>query len=118
MNNCEPTVFGDGEQTRDFIFVKDVVQANILAGHSEGHENNVFNVGLGKQTSLNQLLDYLRELTGKNLNAIYTDPRPGDIRHSLSDNSKIIKAYGFKPEYTVSEGLRVTYEWFLGQSSS
>ena len=114
MNDREPIIFGDGEQTRDFIFVKDIVQANILAGHSEGHKNNVFNVGLGKQTSLNQLLDYLRELTGKTLNAIYTEPRPGDIRHSLSDNSKIIKAYGFKPEYTVSEGLRLTYEWFLG----
>ncbi len=114
IKDQEPTVFGDGEQTRDFIFVKDVVQANILAGHSEGRANEVFNVGLGQQTSINQLLDNIHKLTGKNLNAIYAEPRPGDIRHSLSDNSKIIKDYGFKPEYTVLDGLRLTYEWFMG----
>jgi len=103
--NQSVTVFGDGDQYRDFIFVKDVVQANMLAAekNSTGFEN--YNVGYGKATSLNDLLDMLKQIYKKEISVEYLPPRQGDIRESVSDNRKLRDELGFVPRFTVKKGL-------------
>jgi UDP-glucose 4-epimerase len=105
-----PTIYGDGEQTRDFVYVGDIVQANLKSMFAESASFRVFNVGCGRQTSLNQLLAQLKELTGSSVTPTYADGRAGDIRHSLSDISRIQKDLGYAPEYTLAEGLRLLLE--------
>ena len=110
---------GDGGNTRDFCFVRDVAQSLILAAMTENDAacGEVFNVGLGKATSLNELFVTLQTLvqeqTGRTVPpVIYRDFRPGDIRHSCADSSKIVTSLGFVPEHTVMEGLRETVSAF------
>ncbi len=105
----QPVIYGDGEQTRDFVFVQDVVRACMLA--SKSHATGVFNVARGESTSLNQLLKVLGRITGRDVLPRYAKARSGDIRHSLADVSKA-KAIGYSPEYAVEEGLKKTVEWF------
>lgn len=107
----QPVIFGDGEQTRDFVFVQDVVKACILA--SKGRSTGVFNVARGESTSLNQLLKMLARITGREVRPRYDSARAGDIRHSLADISKA-ERIGYRPEYAVEEGLKITVEWFSG----
>ncbi len=108
----EPLViFGDGKQTRDFIYVKDVVKANILTAESRKANGRVFNVATGKQTSILELATKIIEITGANTSIIFDKPRPGDIRHSLADISEI-KKLGFEPEWSLEEGLKKTVEWY------
>ena len=105
-----PIIFGDGEQTRDFTFVKDVVEANIQAAESE--VTGVFNLGNSQSVTINQLTKLIIELTGNNtVKPVYKDPRPGDIVHSLADTSKA-KAFGYNPGYNLEQGLKETIESF------
>ena len=97
-----PVIFGDGKQTRDFIYVKDVVQANLLAAESDS--TGVFNIGSGKATTVNELVGIITQRMGSNLKPVYEAERSGDIKHSLSDISKAA-AIGFKPEYSLEKGL-------------
>jgi UDP-glucose 4-epimerase len=101
-----PIIYGDGLQTRDFVFVKDVVRANLLAMHSPqtGH-GEVFNVGTGRSTSLLDLVETLRRITGNALDIQHKEERPGDIKHSLSSISAI-SALGYSPQFTIEEGLQ------------
>ena len=101
-----PTIFGDGGQTRDFVFVKDIVQANLLAMRTPGVSGEVYNVATGKQVSLLQLWDRLKHITGSSLEPRFLDPRSGDIRHSLADIDKIRKRLGYQPKFSLDEGLR------------
>jgi len=101
-----PVVFGDGEQTRDFIAIDDVVAANLLAASVPGIAGRVFNVARGETVSLNELLATLMQLTGSDRPARYDDERIGDIRHSLADISAARDALGFEPRVTLAEGLR------------
>jgi len=111
----EPLViFGDGKQTRDFIYVKDVVKANVLVAESRKANGRVFNVATGRQTSILELATKIIEITGANTSIIFDKPRPGDIRHSLADISKIRKL-GFEPEWSLEEGLKKTVEWYADQ---
>ena len=110
---------GDGENTRDFCFVRDIVQALLLAATAENESafGDVFNVGLGRGTSLNELFKTLRilveeETSRKVPDAIHRDFRPGDIRHSCADASKIRRLVGFAPGHTVMDGLRETVKFF------
>lgn len=110
---------GDGENTRDFCFVRDIVQALLLAATTENENaaGDVFNVGLGRGTSLNELFTTLKSLieasTGRIVPpAIHRDFRPGDIRHSCADASKIQRVLGFAPQHTVMDGLRETVAAF------
>lgn len=106
-----PTVYGDGEQTRDFIAVGDIVAANLLAASSGSHTvGQVFNVGSGTRTSLNGILDAARTLLGADVSAHYTDPRPGDIRDSLADISRAHDMLGFTPSISLRAGLALTLE--------
>jgi UDP-glucose 4-epimerase len=100
-----PTVYGDGEQTRDFVYVADVVDANIRAMSAEYHGFHALNVASGNPTSLNRLLSELRQLTGNSRAATYADARAGDIRHSLGDFSLIQRELGYAPAYSLSQGL-------------
>ena len=106
---------GDGENTRDFCFVRDVVQALLLSS-TTGNDTafgDVFNVGPGRGTSLNELFNTLRALIGDQVPAaIYRDFRPGDIRHSCADASKIQRVLGFASQHTVMDGLRETVAAF------
>ena len=99
MANKSPKVFGDGEQTRDFVFVKDVVRANLLAAHAKDlAQPAIYNVGTGTSVSLNQLLAQLSGLFGRDLKPVYLDPVPGDVKHSRADISKVAQALGYKPQ--------------------
>ncbi|MDZ4042091.1 MAG: SDR family oxidoreductase [Eubacteriales bacterium] len=112
INGRRPTVFGDGEQSRDFTFISDVVEANILAATTEGVGGEVFNIACGQRISLNELLKVLRDIIGSRLGADYTDPRPGDVKHSLADIDKARRLLNYSPKTGVEEGLRKTVEWF------
>lgn len=107
----QPVIYGDGEQTRDFVFVKDVIRACILA--SERTATGVFNIARGESISLNQLLEILGRVAGKEVAPRYGEPRAGDIRHSLADIRRA-ELIGYRPKYTMEEGLRRTVEWFSG----
>ncbi len=106
-----PIILGDGEQTRDFTFVKDVVEANILAAQSDAC--GVFNISRGERITINQLANLIIELVGNKVKTIYQEPRPGDIKHSLANISKA-KAFGFEPRYDLEVGLVETIRWFNG----
>jgi nucleoside-diphosphate-sugar epimerase len=105
-------VYGDGEQTRDFSFVANVVQANLLACEVEGIAGETFNVGGGDQTSLNQLVKELQMIVNTDLKIEYADPRPGDVKHSLASVEKAQKFMGYESAIQFGEGLRRTVEWF------
>jgi nucleoside-diphosphate-sugar epimerase len=107
----QPVVYGDGEQSRDFTYVANVVEGNMLAMSAAGVGGKVFNVAAGARTSLNQLLDHLRSLTGAGAEARYEDARPGDVRHSQADVSAAERELGFRPQVSVEEGLRLTLDW-------
>jgi len=97
-----PIIFGDGEQTRDFTFVKDVVEANILA--VENDANGIFNIASGESITINKLAELVIGIMGKNMEPIHQEPRHGDIIHSLADISKA-KTFGYEPKYSLEAGL-------------
>ncbi|NJE31427.1 SDR family oxidoreductase [Thermococcus sp. 18S1] len=111
LKNEPLVIYGDGKQTRDFIYVKDVVRANILAAESRRSNGKVFNVATGKQTTILELAMKVIEITGANSSVLFDKPRPGDIRHSLADISEI-KSLGFEPEWSLEDGLKKTVEWY------
>jgi nucleoside-diphosphate-sugar epimerase len=108
----QPTVYGDGQQTRDFTYVADVVSANMLALEAEGAPGEVFNVARHHPHSVNELVAALNELLGVNVEARHTEPRPGDILHSLADIERATTLLGYRPQVSFAEGLRQTIEWF------
>ncbi len=109
MNDEQPVIYGDGEQSRDFIFVKHVVEANILA--CESGMTGVFNIANGKRITINQLVSMINEILGKNIEPVYTEPVSGDIKHSMADISKA-RSIGYKPESDFKKELRETISWF------
>jgi len=115
LKNEPLVIYGDGKQTRDFIYVKDVVRANILAAESRRSNGKVFNVATGRQTTILELAMKVIEITGANSSVLFDKPRPGDIRHSLADISEI-KGLGFEPEWSLEEGLKKTVEWYSSQT--
>lgn len=101
---------GDGEQTRDFVFVGDVVQANLLAADAAGVSGTTMNVASGRSTSVNELLETIQEVTGVRVPPKHSEARPGDVRHSRADISRARRQLGFEPKTTLLEGLRDTVE--------
>jgi UDP-glucose 4-epimerase len=110
LSGKPPIIFGDGEQTRDFTYVKDAVKATILAAETE--VTGVYNVGSGNRITINELAKLILSLIGRDLQPILQEPRPGDIRHSLADISKM-KALGYNPNYSLREGLKETISCWL-----
>ena len=114
MGDGKCKVFGDGKQTRDFVFVSDVVQANLLAGskpYSELPQPAVYNVGRGEETSLNQIISRLGVIRGEALDVEYKPSREGDIRFSVADISRSKRYLGYCPSVDIQRGLQDTMEW-------
>ena len=98
-----PVIFGDGQQSRDFTFIQDVIQANLLAAETDAQ--GVYNIGGGRNITINRLAETILELMGKKLKPVYEQPRPGDARHTLADISKA-RSFGYKPEWSLVDGLK------------
>ncbi len=112
FKNESPTIYGDGSQSRDFTYIDNVIEANLLACKAPDAPGHVFNIACGERITLNQLAEELRELTGATATAVHGDPRPGDIKHSLADISLAEKLLGYKVKVRVKEGLQKTVKWF------
>ena len=114
LHNKAPKINGDGGQTRDFTFVENCVQANILAALTDNPEaiNQVYNVAVGDRTSLLEMYTILKEKAGSDINPEHGPDRAGDIRDSLADISKAQKLLGYNPKVRIAEGLGRTFDWF------
>jgi UDP-glucose 4-epimerase len=112
-----PTVFGDGEQSRDFIFVDDIVRLNLLAAGAPRAAGKVYNGGTGRRRSLNEIWKLFQKLSGTNLPAQYGPPRKGDVRHSQADIRSAERDLGFSAAIPVEDGLRRTLDWFRQQAA-
>ncbi len=117
LEETQPVVYGDGEHTRDFTYVDNAVQANLLACEAPSASGRVFNVGTGSRVSLNQTLQLLRRISGKQLEAKYEPPRDGDIRDSQADIQSAREFLGYEPAVMFEEGLERTFEWYRAQSA-
>ncbi len=116
LNGNPPTIYGDGEQSRDFTFVGDCVAANILACKAEGASGRIFNIACGVRKTLNELFKKIRDITGTPIEPLYEASRPGDVKHSLADISQARDILKYSPQYTIDDGLRKTIEWFKENS--
>ena len=113
IENKSPYINGDGETSRDFTFVENAVQANVKALLVAGiAQHEVVNIAFGERTTLNQLWNRITEIAGINLAVEYREERKGDVRHSLADISKAEELIGYKPQYSVSEGLSTAFKWY------
>ncbi len=119
IKNIAPTINGDGEHSRDFTFVTNAVQANILSLFTTNSEavNQVYNIACGHQTSLNELSFFLKKEAGSSLQPVYGPERKGDVKHSLADISKAKELLGYNPLISVEEGLRQTFRWYRDNNS-
>jgi len=113
LKHQSPIIFGDGEQTRDFSYVKDVVQANIRA--MESSAQGIFNVAYCKRINLKELAGMIMDATGITVPLTYEPPRSGDVRDSLADITRAKEAFGYAPKYTVQSGLKETIAWYMQQ---
>jgi UDP-glucose 4-epimerase len=112
LANQAPMVYGDGEQSRDFTYIDNVVEANLRAAEADRVAGRVFNVATGRRISLNAMLDQLRRLTGKAIEADYVPSRAGEIKHSLADISEATEQLGYRPQVDFTQGLRMTFDWY------
>jgi nucleoside-diphosphate-sugar epimerase len=110
-----PIVYGDGEQSRDFTYVENVVEANVLAMAVSHGQGDVMNIACGQRTSLNQLLEILQRILRSKVRPIYQDPRPGDVKHSLADIGKAIAFLHYQPRVGIEMGLEKTAGYFAKQ---
>ena len=114
LNNKSPYINGDGEQSRDFTFVENAVEANIksLFCPIDKCNGEVFNIAVGERTTVNELFQHIKDFAGSDLPPIYRDERPGDVKHSLADISKAVDNLAYSPSVKIGEGLRITFSWF------
>jgi len=105
-----PTIFGDGEQSRDFTYVDNVVDANLLAMNADSVAEHVYNVACGESATLNELVVSLNEIVGTNIEPLYSPPRTGDVKHSLADISRARADLDYTPTVSFREGLERTVE--------
>jgi len=107
-----PVIYGDGNQYRDFVFINDVVRANLLAASTDGARGEVFNVGTGKYVTINGLWEMACELSGLNIKPEHESPKPGDIVESVANIDHAQKILKYKPEYSFKNGLEITFNWY------
>jgi len=113
IRNRPPTILGDGEQTRDFVYVEDVVSANLLALTKKSAVGEVFNIATSEATTVNKMVQTLQKIMHKtNLKPVHEEPRPGDIRHSYATIEKARKILGYEPAFALEKGLRKLVEWY------
>jgi UDP-glucose 4-epimerase len=113
LNDKSPTIYGDGMQTRDFTFINDVINANILA--AECKTTGIFNIAGGKRISINDLAKSIMTICRKNIKVVYKDPRYGDIKHSLADIENAKEKLNYKPKFKIKDGLKETIKWYQKQ---
>jgi UDP-N-acetylglucosamine/UDP-N-acetyl-alpha-D-glucosaminouronate 4-epimerase len=107
-----PTIYGDGEQSRDFTYVEDVVTLMLKASHANGVSGNVYNAGNGNRVTLNETWRLLQKIEGIELPPLYGPPREGDVRHSQADTTAAARDLGHAPRFTFEQGLRLTLDWY------
>jgi UDP-glucose 4-epimerase len=107
-----PSIFGDGEQSRDFTYVANVVKANLLAVRSEDVSGEVFNIACADRITVNTLFRKIRDLLQNDVDPLYEDPRPGDILHSFADIGKAKQMLKYEPDVSFDDGLKETVRWF------
>ncbi|HYE65437.1 MAG TPA: SDR family oxidoreductase [Pyrinomonadaceae bacterium] len=113
LSGQRPLIFGDGEQSRDFTYIANVVDANLRAAQTTRGIGQIINLANGQRTTLNELLDILKKLTGRmDVEAEYKEPRPGDVRHSLADITRACEMLGYEPHIGLKEGLQLTIDWW------
>ena len=112
LKDKPPTIYGDGEQSRDFTYIDNVVSANLLAAGAEQTNGEVINVACGQAVTVNEIIAMINKLLGKNVKPIYTDARAGDVKHSLADITAARNLIGFKPIVSFSEGLKLAIDWY------
>jgi UDP-N-acetylglucosamine/UDP-N-acetyl-alpha-D-glucosaminouronate 4-epimerase len=112
LQGRQPTIYGDGLQSRDFTYVKNVVEANLLACTVPGIAGEAFNVACGDRVTVNSTLQLINKIAGTDTNPIYADPRPGDIKHSQADIRKAQNKLGYNPQVNFEDGLRLTINWY------
>jgi nucleoside-diphosphate-sugar epimerase len=117
LEETEPVIFGDGEQSRDFTFVENAVQANLLACEAPNVSGRAFNIGTGGRFTLNQTIALLGTISGKPLKAKYEPPREGDIRDSQADITQAREFLGYDPPVAFEEGLTRTFDWYRSTQS-
>ena len=107
-----PTIFGDGEQSRDFCFIENVVNANLLAFQAEKTAGEVVNIACGERITLNRIIELINEHLDTQVEATHTDPRPGDVRHSLASIDAAKRVIGYEPKVMFAEGLARSIDWY------
>jgi len=118
LGGTQPIVFGDGGQSRDFVYVGNVVEANLLACEAKDAPGLVINIGTGTRQTLNQTLASLEKITGRPANARYAPPRDGDIRDSQAEITRARKVLGYNPRIGFEEGLKNTWDWFCSTQNA
>jgi UDP-glucose 4-epimerase len=112
LRDQPPTIFGDGEQTRDFTYIENVVRASFLAAEARETRGEVINVACGEHVSVNMIVAEINRLLGKNIQSKYDPPRPADIKHSWADISLASRVIGYEPAVLFAEGLRRAIDWY------
>jgi nucleoside-diphosphate-sugar epimerase len=115
LEGTAPTIYGDGEQSRDFTYVEDVAALCLKASRASGISGRVFNAGNGNRYTLNQTWKVLQGISGTAIAPKYEPPRPGDVRHSQADTTRAVKELGHAPRFSFEEGLRRTLDWYRTQ---
>lgn len=118
LGGTQPTVYGDGEQSRDFVYVENVAEANLLAAGAKGAPGRAINIGTGSRYTLNQTLALLEKITGRPARTKYASTREGDIRDSQADIGRAQEALGYQPRFGFEEGLKRTWEWFCAAQNA
>jgi UDP-glucose 4-epimerase len=116
LEGRSPTIYGDGEQTRDFTYIEDVVELVVKSANAPGVAGKVFNAGNGNRYSLNQVWETLQSMKGIRIGAKYEPPRAGDVRDSQADTTAAVRELGHAPKFSLEEGLKSTFEWYKSQT--
>ena len=112
LKDQPPTIYGDGEQSRDFTYIDNVVEANLLAARAEKTAGEAVNVACGEAITVNAIIDMINDIVGKSVKSNHVDPRPGDVKHSLADISLAQKVIGYKPVISFQDGLTKAIDWY------
>ena len=112
LQDRPPTIYGDGEQSRDFSYIDNVVEANLLAARAKETHGEVVNIACGEAVTVNAIIHAINELLGKNVRPIYVPSRPGDVKHSLADITAAKNLIGYKPVVLFREGLEKSIDWY------
>ncbi len=112
LKDKAPTIYGDGEQSRDFTYVDNIVEANLLAARAKRTSGEVVNIACGQAVTVNAIVDMINDLLNKDIRPTYVAPRPGDVKHSLANVTLARKLIGFEPTIQFREGLEKTIDWY------